>query len=277
MTYEVIKTVLVTVAVSFLIVDGTNPTSRPGGINYTHYESCLGNRNPLIARRYAAICKEFDITSIALPLSVGVQCNLQKNPSLKGVSYQIGGTVSFRQTVTWDCRRRMSLVEITTKITGLPTNDGTTNHGIHVHESIDLRNGCESMGPHFNPLNSPPGATHNALEMRHGGDFGNRHKYDNQTSQGYINDIRYDNLLNLVGNHSIIGRGLLKAQPNHQPATHRKKHSSKTVLESVQKMDKNNKAESASIAQKLKPYNISPTAAPHISQNALNYIDPDNT
>ncbi|XP_018344977.1 PREDICTED: protein asteroid-like isoform X3 [Trachymyrmex septentrionalis] len=55
------------------------------------------------------------------------------------------------------------------------TIDGLTpgEHGIHVHECGDISNGCERVGEHFNPNNSPHGSPENDLSKRHVGDLGN--------------------------------------------------------------------------------------------------------
>lgn len=61
---------------------------------------------------------------------------------LKG-SGDVSGTVVFFQP-----RPPEGPVFITGNITGLPKG----NHGFHVHRDGDLRKGCDSMGPHYNPF-----------------------------------------------------------------------------------------------------------------------------
>ncbi|XP_020295228.1 copper chaperone for superoxide dismutase isoform X2 [Pseudomyrmex gracilis] len=46
-------------------------------------------------------------------------------------------------------------------------------HGMHVHECGDISKGCESVGEHFNPNNSPHGGPEDELSRRHIGDLGN--------------------------------------------------------------------------------------------------------
>jgi len=46
-------------------------------------------------------------------------------------------------------------------------------HGIHIHECGDLSQGCEAVGGHYNPRNSPHGSPENAPDARHAGDLGN--------------------------------------------------------------------------------------------------------
>lgn len=46
-------------------------------------------------------------------------------------------------------------------------------HGIHIHETGDITNGCESLGKHYNPRNSPHGGPHDDENRRHAGDLGN--------------------------------------------------------------------------------------------------------
>ncbi|XP_012541350.1 copper chaperone for superoxide dismutase isoform X1 [Monomorium pharaonis] len=55
------------------------------------------------------------------------------------------------------------------------TIDGLTpgEHGMHIHECGDISNGCDSVGEHFNPNNSPHGGPEDDLSKRHVGDLGN--------------------------------------------------------------------------------------------------------
>ncbi|CAG4969469.1 unnamed protein product [Colias eurytheme] len=53
--------------------------------------------------------------------------------------------------------------------------DGLTpgEHGLHVHDTGDLSEGCKSIGGHFNPHKSPHGGPLDPPEKRHAGDLGN--------------------------------------------------------------------------------------------------------
>ena len=44
-------------------------------------------------------------------------------------------------------------------------------HGFHIHEYGDMREGCSSMGGHYNPNGTTHGSLHS--HVRHAGDFGN--------------------------------------------------------------------------------------------------------
>ncbi|KAH8402338.1 hypothetical protein KR009_011431, partial [Drosophila setifemur] len=46
-------------------------------------------------------------------------------------------------------------------------------HGFHIHESGDTSAGCESVGDHYNPRQSPHGSPTDASSARHAGDLGN--------------------------------------------------------------------------------------------------------
>ncbi|KAL3882051.1 hypothetical protein ACJMK2_028426 [Sinanodonta woodiana] len=134
---------------------------------------------------------------------VRAECQLQTNPSTVNPPSQITGIVTFSQRVTSSCRRLGSL-NMNVRISGLQPN-ANRSYGLHVHQSADLTNGCESMGPHFNPLGALHGGPTDSFDMRHVGDFGNVHL----NLFGQVNTLRTDYLANLVGNQSIIGRGLV--------------------------------------------------------------------
>lgn len=72
-------------------------------------------------------------------------------------------------------------------------------HGFHVHESGDMSQGCESMGPHYNPTNSNHGSRQS--HIRHTGDFGNIYSDMN----GSVSDA-FSIELNL---RDILNRGLV--------------------------------------------------------------------
>ncbi len=94
-----------------------------------------------------------------------------------------------------------NLVEIDVNLTGLKKNG---LHGIHVHESGDLSDKCESMCAHFNPYNKDHGCP--GKKNRHVGDLGNL-KTD---AKGCANYTFYDNVIKLRGSKSnILGRGLI--------------------------------------------------------------------
>nr|WBF70982.1 hypothetical protein [Megavirus caiporensis] len=76
-------------------------------------------------------------------------------------------------------------------------------HGCHIHKSGDRRNGCTSMGPHFNPFNG----VHKDVNKQHNhlGDLGNIIVNNN----GECNEIICVKYLPLTGPNQIIGRGLV--------------------------------------------------------------------
>ncbi|KAJ8705002.1 hypothetical protein PYW08_012322 [Mythimna loreyi] len=53
--------------------------------------------------------------------------------------------------------------------------DGLTagSHGVHVHDTGDLSQGCKSIGDHYNPCGAPHGGPSDPKGSRHAGDLGN--------------------------------------------------------------------------------------------------------
>ncbi|XP_012834440.1 PREDICTED: superoxide dismutase [Cu-Zn] 2 isoform X2 [Erythranthe guttata] len=82
-------------------------------------------------------------------------------------------------------------VHVKGRISGL--NPGL--HGFHIHALGDTTNGCNSTGPHFNPLNKVHGSPLDA--ERHAGDLGN------------IMAGSDDTQIPLSGQHSILGRAVV--------------------------------------------------------------------
>lgn len=76
-------------------------------------------------------------------------------------------------------------------------------YGFHIHEFGDLRNGCSSLGSHFNPKGKNHGS-HKSKE-RHIGDLGNIHSNGEKIVKGKLKD----KLIKLRGINSIIGRSIV--------------------------------------------------------------------
>lgn len=128
-------------------------------------------------------------------------CRMAANPNLP-LYPEISGVVVFTQRIS--CYGHYSL-QTKISISGLPADGNWTYHGLHVHESGDMSNGCESMGGHFNPYGTVHGSQIDPSNRRHVGDFGNVVKDPYGNIQGAI----FDNLASLVGRLSILRRGVV--------------------------------------------------------------------
>ncbi|PTB36390.1 Superoxide dismutase [Cu-Zn] [Trichoderma asperellum] len=104
---------------------------------------------------------------------------------------KVSGTVIFEQA------SEGAPTTITYNITG---NDPNAKRGFHIHTFGDNTNGCTSAGPHFNPFNKNHGAPSD--EVRHVGDLGNIETDAQGNAKGTITD----NLVQLIGPNSVIGR-----------------------------------------------------------------------
>ncbi|XP_017891067.1 superoxide dismutase [Cu-Zn]-like isoform X1 [Ceratina calcarata] len=76
-------------------------------------------------------------------------------------------------------------------------------HGFHVHEKGDLKDGCTSTGPHFNPRKVHHGAPHDSV--RHVGDLGNIRANDQGEATVHIRD----NVISFSGENNIVGRAFV--------------------------------------------------------------------
>lgn len=84
-----------------------------------------------------------------------------------------------------------------------PVHGAGHRHGFHVHEFADLSAGCQSTGPHYNPLTVNHGGPKSS--ERHVGDLGNIECDDH----GVTNIVFTDPVASLSGQYSIVGRALV--------------------------------------------------------------------
>jgi len=84
-------------------------------------------------------------------------------------------------------------------------------HGLHIHHSGNLSNGCASLGGHYNPFNKDHGSRiikkNNTIEInyeRHVGDLGNISSNNSVSKFSFI-----DPLIKLDGDTNILGRSIV--------------------------------------------------------------------
>ncbi|KAF9670238.1 hypothetical protein SADUNF_Sadunf13G0047600 [Salix dunnii] len=90
-----------------------------------------------------------------------------------------------------------------THVTGRITGLSPGLHGFHIHALGDTTNGCNSTGPHFNPLKKDHGAPSD--NERHAGDLGNIIAGSDGVAEVSIKDLQ----IPLSGMHSILGRAVV--------------------------------------------------------------------
>lgn len=108
---------------------------------------------------------------------------------------KIKGFVKFTQK-----KGKKTFVHI--KLNGLGKNK---ERAIHVHEYGDLRNGCKSLGKHWNPTNKKHGSLSNRRNHHHGDMINNIIS----NSYGEVDVKYYDSLLQLIGKNHIFGRSVV--------------------------------------------------------------------
>ncbi|KAJ6434100.1 hypothetical protein OIU84_017747 [Salix udensis] len=90
-----------------------------------------------------------------------------------------------------------------THVTGRISGLSPGLHGFHIHALGDTTNGCNSTGPHFNPLKKDHGAPGD--NERHAGDLGNIIAGSDGVAEVSIKDLQ----IPLSGMHSILGRAVV--------------------------------------------------------------------
>ena len=115
--------------------------------------------------------------------TVIAQCDLEH-------SDQVKGTILFIQAPG-----------TTTLIKGTVTGLEPGEHGFHIHEFGDMSRGCESMGGHYNPDE----VDHGDEKEGHVGDLGNITADESGVAK--VNIV--SNRIELIGDRSIVGRGIV--------------------------------------------------------------------
>jgi len=110
---------------------------------------------------------------------------------------QVFGTVKFKSTSAG--------IQIYINLSG-PGLIPNGQQGFHIHEYGDLSDGCNSACAHYNPFGKSHGCP--GAEERHVGDLGNLHI----DLFGNANYSTNDNVIQLSGEYSIIGRSLIVHQ-----------------------------------------------------------------
>jgi len=137
-------------------------------------------------------CVNVVYTADAGPIKA--QVILMTNSQL-GVSQRLG-TVTFTQTSLNEPVRANG------QLTFEGRRDPITMLGMHVHAYGNLTLGCDSTGPHYNPTGQQHGSPTEAA--RHVGDLGNVIITNQRATIDFT-----DNVIQLTGPHSIIGRALV--------------------------------------------------------------------
>ncbi|XP_066155231.1 superoxide dismutase [Cu-Zn]-like [Euwallacea fornicatus] len=88
-------------------------------------------------------------------------------------------------------------------IRGNVTGLSSGKHGLHIHQSGDLREGCSKLGGHFNPYLLHHGGPKSPI--RHVGDLGNI-----EAKEGVAEIVTIDPLMSLAGgSRGVVGRALV--------------------------------------------------------------------
>lgn len=117
-------------------------------------------------------------------------CRVQPSATLDAKQPRVTGLVLFRQSAP------EARLEAFFDLEGFPEESNNSKRAIHVHQFGDLTQGCDSTGPHYNPLS--------VLHPHHPGDFGNFVVRD-----GRVWKHQASLPASLAGPHSILGRSVV--------------------------------------------------------------------
>ncbi|KAM6150643.1 extracellular superoxide dismutase [Cu-Zn] [Erethizon dorsatum] len=117
-------------------------------------------------------------------------CRVQPSATLDAEQPRVTGLVLFRQSAP------EARLEAFFDLEGFPEESNASKRAIHVHQFGDLSQGCDSTGPHYNPLSVP--------HPQHPGDFGNFIVRD-----GRLWKYQASLPASLAGPHSILGRAVV--------------------------------------------------------------------
>lgn len=117
-------------------------------------------------------------------------CRVQPSSTLDAEQPRVTGLVLFREPAPG------ARLEAFFDLEGFPEEVNSSKRAIHVHRFGDLSQGCDSTGPHYNPLSMP--------HPQHPGDFGNFVVRD-----GRIWKYQAGLPASLTGPHSIVGRAVV--------------------------------------------------------------------
>lgn len=117
-------------------------------------------------------------------------CRVEPSATLAADQPRVTGLVLFRQPAP------VAKLEAFFDLEGFDDELNVSSRAIHVHEFGDLSRGCDSTGPHYNPLAVP--------HPQHPGDFGNFAVRD-----GRLWKYRSGLTASLAGPHSILGRAVV--------------------------------------------------------------------
>ncbi|KAL6089492.1 hypothetical protein STEG23_001258 [Scotinomys teguina] len=117
-------------------------------------------------------------------------CQMQPSASLASDQPRVTGLVVFHQLSPG------ARLEAYFDLEGFPAEPNASSRAIHVHQFGDLTQGCESTGPHYNPMA--------VQHPQHPGDFGNFVVRD-----GRLWKYRTGLAASLAGPHSILGRAVV--------------------------------------------------------------------
>jgi Cu-Zn family superoxide dismutase len=109
---------------------------------------------------------------------------------------KISGEIRFYQP------SKFSNTKLHIKLSGFEPNK---KHAIHIHEFGNIKS-CADTGAHYNPYNQKHGWYKEDGHFRHAGDLINNIETD---SNGNVDITFEDDLVNLIGEFSVLGRSIV--------------------------------------------------------------------